>query len=164
MSEYQYYEFQAIDRPLHEAEQAEISRLSRRVTLTPRQAVFTYSYGDFPGNAIDVLGKYFDAMLCLANWGTKRLVFRLPRSVVDAETLAPYCFPDVISTSVTSNAVLLDIRFDEVVKLLLDLRELAQHRKQLDRFRARINQIYEDYRSRPGLLSRLGHVGLVKYA
>ena len=61
MSEYQYYEFQAIDRPLHEAEQAEISRLSRRVTLTPRQAVFTYSYGDFPGNAIDVLGKYFDS-------------------------------------------------------------------------------------------------------
>jgi hypothetical protein len=29
MSEYQYYEFQAIDRPLHAAEQAEISRLSR---------------------------------------------------------------------------------------------------------------------------------------
>ena len=71
MSEYQYYEFQAIDRPLHESEQAEISRLSRRVALTPRQAVFTYSYGDFPSNPITVLTKYFDAMLYLANWGTK---------------------------------------------------------------------------------------------
>ena len=113
MSEYQYYEFQAIDRPLHESEQAEISRLSRRVALTPRQAVFTYSYGDFPSNPITVLTKYFDAMLYLANWGTKQLVFRFPRSLVDAETLAPYCFPDVISTSVTKNALLLDICFDE---------------------------------------------------
>lgn len=113
MSEYQYYEFQAIDRPLDVAEQAEISRLSRRVALTPRQAVFTYSYGDFPGDPVGVLEKYFDAMLYLANWGSKQLVFRFPRSVVDADTLAPYCFPDVISTAVTENAVLLDVRFDE---------------------------------------------------
>ena len=113
MSEYEYYEFQVIDRPLHESEQAEISRLSRRVALTPNQAVFTYSYGDFPSNPITVLTKYFDAMLYLANWGTKQLVFRFPRSLVDAETLAPYCFPDVISTSVTKKAVLLDICFDE---------------------------------------------------
>ncbi|MBI3328615.1 MAG: hypothetical protein HYZ81_18170, partial [Nitrospinae bacterium] len=113
MSEYQYYEFQAIDRPLHAAEQAEISRLSRRVALTPRQAVFTYNYGDFPGNPIHVLAKYFDAMLYLANWGSKQLVFRFPRSLIDVKTLAPYCFPDVISTSLTKDAVLLDIRFDE---------------------------------------------------
>jgi hypothetical protein len=32
----------------------------------------------------------------------------------------------------------------------------------MDGFKARINQIYEDYRSRPGLLSRLGHAGLLK--
>ncbi|MGH8055637.1 MAG: hypothetical protein ACREOH_00160, partial [Candidatus Entotheonellia bacterium] len=113
MSEYQYYEFQAIDWPLDEAEQAEISRLSRRVALTPRQAVFTYSYGDFPGNPVDVLAKYFDAMLYLANWGSKQLVFRFPRSLLDPETLAAYCFPDVISTSTAGNAVLLGIRFDE---------------------------------------------------
>jgi hypothetical protein len=113
MSEYQYYEFQTIDRPLDEAEQADISRLSRRVALTPRQAAFTYSFGDFPGNPVGVLAKYFDAMLYLANWGTRQLVFRFPRSLLDAETLAPYCFPDVISTSMTENAVLLDIRFDQ---------------------------------------------------
>ncbi len=113
MSEYQYYEFQALDRPLDAAEQAEISRLSRRVALTPRQAVFTYSYGDFPADPADVLAKYFDAMLYLANWGSKQLLFRFPRSLLAVETLAPYCFPDVISTSVTGDVVLLDIRFDE---------------------------------------------------
>ena len=78
MSEYQYYEFQAIDRPLHESEQAEISRLSRRVALTPRQAVFTYSYGDFPSNPITVLTKYFDAMLYLANWEPSSSYFASP--------------------------------------------------------------------------------------
>jgi hypothetical protein len=31
MSEYQYYEFQAIDRPLTPEEQAEVQRLSSRV-------------------------------------------------------------------------------------------------------------------------------------
>jgi hypothetical protein len=52
--------------------------------------------------------------------------------------------------------------YDDAVKLLLELRELAQHIRQMDGFKARINQIYEDYRSRPGLLSRLGHAGLLK--
>ncbi len=42
MSEYQYYEFQAIDRPLTEEQQAYMRSLSSRVELTPTQAVFTY--------------------------------------------------------------------------------------------------------------------------
>ena len=41
MSEYQYYEFQAIDRPLSKKELPEIARLSRRVELTPYQAIIT---------------------------------------------------------------------------------------------------------------------------
>lgn len=35
MSEYQYYEFQTIDRLLTASEQAEIRKLSSRVQLTP---------------------------------------------------------------------------------------------------------------------------------
>ena len=55
MSEYQYYEFQTIDRPLTTAEQAEIKKLSSRVQLTPTQAIFLYNYGDFRGDAKKVL-------------------------------------------------------------------------------------------------------------
>ena len=47
MSEYQYYEFQTIDRPLTPKEQAEIKELSSRVKLTPTQAIFLYNYGSF---------------------------------------------------------------------------------------------------------------------
>ncbi|MEW6211265.1 MAG: hypothetical protein AB1631_23065 [Acidobacteriota bacterium] len=113
MSEYQYYEFQAIDRPLTEKEQSFIASLSSRVVLTPHHAIFTYSFGDFRGDAKKVLLDYFDAMLYLANWGTKRLAFRLPRSVVEAEMIAPYCVEDIISTRVIGEYILLDIRFDD---------------------------------------------------
>ncbi|MEH2078268.1 MAG: hypothetical protein V7K57_28380 [Nostoc sp.] len=45
MSEYQYYEFQALDRPLTASEQASISSFSSRVQLSTTNAIFTYSYG-----------------------------------------------------------------------------------------------------------------------
>jgi hypothetical protein len=41
MSEYQYYEFQAIDRPLTPEEQAAVARLSSRTEPHPWRAVFT---------------------------------------------------------------------------------------------------------------------------
>ena len=113
MSEYQYYEFQTIDRPLTEEEQARIRQLSRRVELTPTRAIFSYAYSDFPGKSKEILETYFDAMLYLANWGTKQIMFRFPRSFVNTEILSSYCFPEVISTSVTNDYVILDICFNE---------------------------------------------------
>jgi hypothetical protein len=75
--------------------------------------VFTYSYGDFRGDPKKVLQKYFDAMLYLANWGTKRLAFRLPRALVDAKALAAYRYQDLISTAATKNQIFLDICFHD---------------------------------------------------
>ena len=62
MSEYQHYEFQAIDRPLTEDEQAAVSQLSSRVQLSSTKAIFIYNYGDFPDDPFQVLAKYFDAL------------------------------------------------------------------------------------------------------
>ena len=58
MSEFQFYEFQTIDRPLTKPEQAEISKLSRRDALTPTSAVFTYQFGDFPARVETLIQKY----------------------------------------------------------------------------------------------------------
>jgi hypothetical protein len=113
MSEYQYYEFQAIDRALTEAEQTYIAGLSRRVVLSPNRAVFTYSFGDFPEKPTKILQRYFDAMLYLANWGSKQLIFRLPRSVIDPEMIEPYCLEDSLSAYVTKDHVILDISLFE---------------------------------------------------
>jgi hypothetical protein len=109
MSEYQYYEFQAIDRPLSNDEQVAISNLSSRAEVTPNQAVFVYNYGDFRGSAEDVLAKYFDAMLYMAKWGTWQLMFRFPKSLISPKLFKPYDLPDVITVTSTANHIVLDI-------------------------------------------------------
>lgn len=44
MSEYQYYEFMAIDRPLKKDEMAELRALSTRATITPVSFSNEYNY------------------------------------------------------------------------------------------------------------------------
>jgi len=115
VSEYQYYEFQAIDRPLTEEEQRAVARLSSRVDPHPWRAVFTYSWSDFPGRAKEMLAAYYDAMLYMANWGSRQLVFRFPKSLVDLERVQAYCQPlfvqEYISFSTVDEYVLLEFHF-----------------------------------------------------
>ena len=113
MSEYQYYEFQAIDRALTQSEQDAVAGLSSRAEVGPFQAVFTYSYGDFRGNPEKVLAKYFDALLYLANWGSRWLYFRFPKQLITKESLAPYCVADLISIRESDDFVILAITIDE---------------------------------------------------
>lgn len=114
MREYQYYEFQAVDRPLTRDEQAKVSALSSRVELSATRAVFTYSYSSFRGRPLDVLASYYDAYLYVANWGSRELAFRFPRSVVDYQRLAPYYFGiDEIELTKTDTHVILDIAFND---------------------------------------------------
>ena len=111
MSEYQYYEFQAIDRLLTQDERAAISQLSSRVKPTATSASFTYSYGDFRGDPKRVLAQYFDIMYYIANWGTQRLAFRFPKSLIDQEAIAPYCVKHCISLSFREDWAILDWQF-----------------------------------------------------
>jgi len=117
MSEYQYYEFQAIDRPLTEEEQQAVARLSSRVDPHPRRAVFVYHWSDFPGDPDRTLTQYYDAMLYMANWGSRQLMFRFPTSVLDLEGVRAYCQPpiieDFISCSTVGEYATLDIQFHD---------------------------------------------------
>ena len=61
MSEYQYYEWQTIDRLLTDAEQDAVNGLSSHIAVTASQAVVTYEWGDFKHNPRQVLARYFDA-------------------------------------------------------------------------------------------------------
>ena len=83
MSEYQYYEFQAIDRPLGEADRAELQALSSRARVTSTSFTNTYNYGDFRGDPRKLVERWFDLHLHLANWGTRRLMIRLPKRFLD---------------------------------------------------------------------------------
>lgn len=94
MSEYQYYEFQTIDRPLSAEQQAAMRQLSSRVELSASRAAFNYSYGSFRGDPLKVLEQHFDALLYIANWGSKQLAFRFPTGALSLEQLEPYLLGD----------------------------------------------------------------------
>lgn len=119
MSEYQYYEFQAIDRPLTQEEQEAVASLSSRVQPHPRCAVFVYNYSDFRGDPEAVLAQYYDAMFYLANWGSRHLLFRFPASLVNVAEMQQYRvatidYPsEAITVETVEDRVILGIRLDE---------------------------------------------------
>ncbi|HLA07093.1 MAG TPA: hypothetical protein VJ022_06605 [Anaerolineales bacterium] len=94
MSEYQYYEWQTVERPLTAIEQKAVYGFSSHIDVTSTQAIVTYYWGDFKHDPLNVLAKYFDAHLYLANWGTRRLAFRFPKEMVEAATIEAYCDED----------------------------------------------------------------------
>ncbi len=113
MSEYQYYEWQTLDRPLTPGEQAKVNGLSSHIYVTPSQAIVTYSWSDFKHDPIQVLAHYFDAFLYLANWGSKRLAFRFPKGVLDARELKPYLWDYYVELRLVGDHLILDISLDE---------------------------------------------------
>ncbi|MEG4577749.1 hypothetical protein QUA56_34565 [Microcoleus sp. N3A4] len=113
MSEYQYYEFQSVDRRLTQSEQEALSQLSSRAQISSSRAIFVYSYGDLPGQEKQLLIKYFDAMFYIANWGSLQLMFRFPKGLIDIELMQKYCVEDIVEVSEINNFVILEISINE---------------------------------------------------
>jgi hypothetical protein len=114
MSEYQYYEFRSIDRPLTKEEREEMISLSSRADVTSSQAKFVYHYGDFRGDVEELMITHFDMMLYVANWGSKQLMFRLPSSLVDINKLDAFFISDNIDfwLSKDKQYIILDLNFN----------------------------------------------------
>ncbi len=91
MSEFQYYEFVAIDRPLSAMERKRLRAITSRATITSTRLVNTYEWGDFKADPRELVAKYFDAFLYYANWGTRRLILRLPSARLDLKLAKKYC-------------------------------------------------------------------------
>ena len=109
MAEYQYYEFLAIDRPLDARQLAELRALSTRARISPSRFVNTYQWGDFRGDPRALMTQYFDAFLYTANWGTRRLMLRLPSRLLDPSTAERYCHTDSASAWAAGTIVILDL-------------------------------------------------------
>lgn len=108
MSEYQYYEFRAVDRPLTKQEMGALRAISTRAEITPTRFVNTYEWGNFKGNPDTLMKKYFDAFVYVANWGTHRFMLRLPRWALKETTLSAYCVGDSVTAQETSDFIVLD--------------------------------------------------------
>ena len=90
MSEYQYYEFRTVDRPLTDRQMRELGALSSRALITPTSFTNTYNYGDFRGSPDRLMEKCFDAFVYVANWGTREFTLRLPRHQLDSRLWSKY--------------------------------------------------------------------------
>ena len=91
MSEYQYYEFQAIDRPLTEKQMQTLRSYSTRARITCTSFTNEYHWGNFKGDADTWMEKYFDIFFYYANWGTHVLKLRLPVRLLPLQMARDYC-------------------------------------------------------------------------
>jgi hypothetical protein len=97
MSEYQYYEFAAIDKPLTASQMATLRERSSRATITPAGFTNHYTWGDLKGNPLDWMRRYFDAHVYVANWCSCWLYLRLPADVIDDRTMSEYAMQDALT-------------------------------------------------------------------
>lgn len=112
MSTYEFYEFQAVDRALTPTEQTALRRLSSRAAITSSRFSVVYNWGNFKGDPDRLMERYFDAFVYVANWGTRELQLRLPRSLFDPAQAEPYLNEETLSLRTTREHVLLTFRVD----------------------------------------------------
>ena len=94
MSEYQYYDFKAVDRALTKTEMAALRSISTRAVITSTSFTNHYEWGDLKADPFKLLEKYFDAFVYVANWGSRTFSLRLPKaSFMDAKQIKAM-FPD----------------------------------------------------------------------
>jgi hypothetical protein len=115
MSEYQYHEFQAIDRPLTEADRQALRAISTRARITATSFTNSYVWGDMKGDPAQFMARWFDLHLYLANWEARRLMIRLPRALVEPARIEALLRPvAAVTLLATDGHLILDIQRDEV--------------------------------------------------
>ena len=87
MSEYQYYDFKAIDHALTKAEMAALRSISTRAVITSTSFTNHYEWGDLKADPLKLLAEYFDAFVYVTNWGTREFYLRLPQGLIDSKQL-----------------------------------------------------------------------------
>ncbi|MFA7438952.1 hypothetical protein [Castellaniella sp.] len=97
MSEYQYYEFAAIDRPLSAVEMAELRAVSTRAVITPGGFTNHYAWGSLKADPADWMHRYFDAFVYWADWGYCLVSLKLPKAVFSQLELESFTHPEVLS-------------------------------------------------------------------
>jgi hypothetical protein len=115
MSEYQYYEFQAIDQPLDQVAQKALRSISSRARITATSFTNHYDWGDLKADPRKLMERWFDLHLYLANWGTRRLMMRLPKRFLSRADVDPYLREiDWVDVRTSGDKVVVDIHRDDL--------------------------------------------------
>jgi hypothetical protein len=104
MSEYQYYEFIAIDKPLTSQQMAEMREVSTRANITATSFVNEYNYGDFKGEPKQWIEEYFDTFVYTANWCSCQFMLRVPLDCLSVKTVQAFQFEPLDSFEITQTA------------------------------------------------------------
>jgi hypothetical protein len=113
MSEYQWYEFLAIDQPLSKQQIAELREISTRAKISATRFWNEYQWGDLRGDPAKLVERYFDAHLYFANWGTHRLMLRIPAGGVDAQGLSAYFVGGPAKVRVVGSYLIFDLQTED---------------------------------------------------
>jgi hypothetical protein len=113
VSEYQFYEFQTVDRRLTERETQALRRLSSRAIITPVSFTNVYVWGDFRGSPRKLMEQFFDAFLYVANWGTRCLSFRFSEQTVDLTILKRYCRGENAKVRSKGRSIIIDLTSED---------------------------------------------------
>ena len=89
MSEYQFYEFAALDGPVEGDGAAYARSVSSRAEITSRRWRNVYNWGDFRGSAEQMM-EYYDAHIYMANWGSFRFMLAFQPGALPLRNLQPY--------------------------------------------------------------------------
>jgi len=108
MSEYQYFEFAAIDRPLTDGEMAALRAVSTRAVITPSGFVNHYEWGGLKADPLDWMRRYFDAFVYLADWAHCRFALRLPRDMFGKAELKPFGVKQSLTIDASEDHWILD--------------------------------------------------------
>ena len=172
MSEYQYYEFLALDQPLTDQQLLEVRAFSTRARITPTSFVNEHHWGNFRGNIDTFMTKYYDAFVYVANWSTHDLRFRLPKAGLDLGLAKQYCRSHGAHLRLAGNHAVLSLSSedesgdweegedDEAVHLLRDLRDLANREGKASEAAPRLRALRDAHSGKPSLIRRLDLAGL----
>jgi hypothetical protein len=94
MSEHQRIAFRAIDSPVSEKNLEYMRRQSSRAEITPWSFDNEYHFGDFRGDAVEMLRRGYDLHLHYANFGIRKLLIRFPHGLPDVQAAEPYLGED----------------------------------------------------------------------
>lgn len=81
MSEFQYVVFQAVDRPLNDAELAFAERQSTRADVSRWSLSVEYHYSSFRGDVDGLLRRGYDVFLQYTNYGDREIKLHLPHGM-----------------------------------------------------------------------------------
>jgi hypothetical protein len=112
VSEYQYYDFRALDRPLTRNEMAALRSISTRAAITATSFTNHYEWGDLKANPSKLLEKYFDAFVYVANWGTHEFHIRLPQGSLDYKLLKAMVPGESLRIRKTTTFVIVEFGFE----------------------------------------------------